>query len=59
MGEFTEKVKGNANEAAGELKQKSDNPETRAEGQNQEAKGKADLNISGHTARPPPPFRAR
>ncbi len=41
MGEFTEKVKGNANEAAGEMKQKSDNPETRAEGKNQEVKGKA------------------
>ncbi|SMQ73919.1 hypothetical protein SAMN06297468_2362 [Altererythrobacter xiamenensis] len=41
MGELTEKVKGNANEAAGELKQKSSDPETRAEGRAQERKGEA------------------
>ncbi|TKD50973.1 CsbD family protein [Sphingomonas baiyangensis] len=41
MGELVDKIKGNVNEAIGELKQKSDNPETRAEGQAQEAKGKA------------------
>ncbi|MCP9223576.1 CsbD family protein [Erythrobacter sp. LQ02-29] len=40
MGEFTDKVKGNANEAAGKLKQQSNDPETRAEGQAQESKGK-------------------
>jgi len=41
MGELTEKVKGNVNEAIGEMKQKSDNPETRAEGRAQERKGEA------------------
>lgn len=41
MGEFVDKVKGNVNEAIGKAKQNSDNPETRAEGANQEAKGKA------------------
>jgi len=40
MGELTDKIKGNANEAAGKLKQQSGNPDTRAEGQAQEAKGK-------------------
>ena len=40
MGELTDKIKGNVNEAAGKLKQHSDNPETRAEGENQEVKGK-------------------
>ncbi|GMM93989.1 CsbD family protein [Qipengyuania sp. MTN3-11] len=40
MGELTDKIKGNANEAAGKLKQQSGNPGTRAEGQAQEAKGK-------------------
>ena len=41
MGELVDKIKGNANEAAGKLKQQSDNPETRAEGERQEGKGKA------------------
>lgn len=41
MGELTEKIKGNANEAVGELKQKSNDPETRAEGRKQEVKGEA------------------
>lgn len=41
MGELIDKVKGNANEAAGKLKQESRNPETRKEGMDQEAKGKA------------------
>ncbi|MEQ8410715.1 MAG: CsbD family protein [Erythrobacter sp.] len=41
MGEFTDKVKGNVNEAIGKAKQKSDDPETRAEGREDEAKGKA------------------
>ncbi|UUL81235.1 CsbD family protein [Sphingomonas sp. S1-29] len=40
MGEFVDKVKGNTNEAIGEVKQQSSNPETRAEGEAQEAKGK-------------------
>ncbi|RJY08363.1 CsbD family protein [Aurantiacibacter aquimixticola] len=41
MGELTDKIKGNVNEAVGEMKQKSDDPETRAKGDKQEAKGKA------------------
>lgn len=39
MGEFVDKLKGNTNEAIGKLKQKSDNPDTRAEGAGQELKG--------------------
>ncbi len=41
MGELTEKIKGNVNEAIGEMKQHSKDAETRAEGKKQEAKGKA------------------
>ena len=41
MGEFTDKVKGNVNEAVGQAKQNSDDPETRDEGAGQEVKGKA------------------
>lgn len=41
MGEFVDKVKGNANEAIGKIKQESKNPATREEGRQQEAKGKA------------------
>jgi len=41
MGELTDKIKGNANEASGKMKQHSDDPDTRAEGQKQEGKGKA------------------
>lgn len=41
MGELVDKVKGNINEAVGKMKQQSDNPDTRAEGDAQEAKGKA------------------
>ena len=41
MGEFTEKVKGNVNEAVGEAKQHSGDAETRAEGRAQERKGEA------------------
>lgn len=41
MGELTEKVKGNVNEAIGKIKQQSGNPDTRAEGRAQEAKGDA------------------
>jgi len=40
MGELTDKIKGNTNEAIGKLKQESNNPDTRAEGAAQEAKGK-------------------
>ena len=39
MGELKEKIKGNSNEAIGNVKQKSDDPETRAEGRKQEKKG--------------------
>ncbi len=42
MGEFTDKVKGNAKEAAGKIKQQSNDPETRAEGRAQELEGKGD-----------------
>ncbi len=42
MGELTDKIKGNVNEAVGKAKQQSDNPSTRAEGDNQEAKGKGE-----------------
>lgn len=41
MGELTEKIKGNTNEAVGKVKQESGNPATRQEGREQEAKGKA------------------
>ena len=40
MGELTDKVKGNLNEAAGKIKQKSDDPDKRDEGAAQEVKGK-------------------
>ena len=39
MGEFKEKAKGQVNETIGNLKQESDNPETRAEGKDQETRG--------------------
>ncbi|MEQ7873219.1 CsbD family protein [Sphingomonas sp. ASV193] len=39
MGEFTDKLKGHVNDAIGELKQKSDNPDTQAEGKRQEIHG--------------------
>ncbi len=39
MGEFTDKVKGATNDAIGNLKQESGDPDTRAEGRNQEVKG--------------------
>jgi uncharacterized protein YjbJ (UPF0337 family) len=41
MGELVDKVKGNVNEAVGKAKQHSHDPETRANGKNQEAKGKS------------------
>lgn len=46
MGEFKDKAKGIANEAAGEIKQKSANPDTRAEGDAQELKGQGQ-NLKG------------
>ncbi len=46
MGELTDKAKGVANEAAGKLKQQSDDPRTRAEGRAQERKGEAQ-NLKG------------
>lgn len=39
MGEFTDKVKGNVNQAAGRAKQESADPAVRDEGRAQEAKG--------------------
>ena len=42
MGELTDKIKGNVNEAVGRAKQQSDDPETRNEGAGQEIKGKAE-----------------
>lgn len=42
MGELTDKIKGNANEAIGKGKQHSGDPETRAEGRGQEVKGKTE-----------------
>lgn len=42
MGELTDKIKGNVKEAAGKARQQSSDPETRAEGEKQEAEGKAD-----------------
>ena len=42
MGELTDKIKGNVNEMAGKIKQKSDDPETRDEGATQELKGKGE-----------------
>jgi uncharacterized protein YjbJ (UPF0337 family) len=40
MGELTDKVKGNVNEAVGKAKQHSGNPADRDEGRGQELKGK-------------------
>lgn len=42
MGELTDKIKGNVNEAVGKAKQQSANPETRDEGAAQELKGKGE-----------------
>jgi uncharacterized protein YjbJ (UPF0337 family) len=42
MGELTDKIKGNLNEAAGKLKQQSNDPKTRDEGAAQEVKGKGE-----------------
>ena len=40
MGEMIDKAKGAVNDAMGKAKQHSDNPETRADGMGQQAKGK-------------------
>jgi uncharacterized protein YjbJ (UPF0337 family) len=40
MGELTDKIKGNVNEAIGKAKQHSNDPDTKAEGAAQELKGK-------------------
>jgi uncharacterized protein YjbJ (UPF0337 family) len=42
MGELVDKIKGNLDEAAGKIKQQSDNPATRDEGAAQELKGKGE-----------------
>ena len=42
MGEITDKIKGNVNEALGKAKQNSDDADTRSEGAGQELKGKAE-----------------
>jgi uncharacterized protein YjbJ (UPF0337 family) len=39
MGELKDKIEGNVNEAIGQAKQESDNPDTRDEGAAQELKG--------------------
>lgn len=39
MGEFTDKIKGAANQVAGDVKQGSADPDVRAEGDKQELKG--------------------
>jgi uncharacterized protein YjbJ (UPF0337 family) len=46
MGELKDKAKGIANEVAGNAKQASDDPDTRAEGRAQERKGEAQ-NLKG------------
>lgn len=46
MGEMKDKAKGIGNEIAGNVKQASNDPETRAEGQAQERKGEAQ-NLKG------------
>lgn len=46
MGELKDKAKGIGNEVAGNAKQMSDDPETRAEGRAQERRGEAQ-NLKG------------
>ncbi len=46
MGELKDKTKGIANEVAGNVKQQSADPETRAEGRAEERKGEAQ-NLKG------------
>ena len=45
MGELTDKIKGNVNEAIGKVKQQSGDADTRDEGAAQEVKGKAQQTI--------------
>lgn len=45
MGELTDKIKGNVNEAIGKIKQNSNDPETQADGEAQELKGKAQQTV--------------
>lgn len=45
MGELTDKIKGNVNEAVGKAKQQSNNPATRDEGTVQEGKGKGQQTV--------------
>ncbi len=45
MGELTDKIKGNVNEAIGKVKQQSDDPAKRDEGAGQEVKGKAQKTV--------------
>ena len=45
MGELVDKIKGNLNEAAGKIKQQSNDPETHDEGVAQELKGKGQQTI--------------
>ncbi len=42
MGELTDKIKGNVNEAVGKVKQHSDDPVTREDGVRQETRGKGE-----------------
>lgn len=42
MGELTDKIKGTIKETIGEMKQKSDDPETQAKGKKEEIEGKLD-----------------
>jgi uncharacterized protein YjbJ (UPF0337 family) len=39
VGELNDKIKGNVNEAAGKLKQRSNDPDKRSEGEAQEVRG--------------------
>lgn len=45
MGELTDKIKGNVNEAVGKVKQQSNDPETRDEGKAQQVKGKGEQTV--------------
>jgi uncharacterized protein YjbJ (UPF0337 family) len=45
MGELTDKIKGNVNEAIGKTKQQSNDSDTKAEGATQELKGKAQQTV--------------
>ena len=46
MGELKDKAKGMTNQAVGQAKQNSDDPDTRAEGRAQDSKGQAQ-NLKG------------